>query len=314
MGVEYRDNAEMGSSPRGRGKHKLITAFSKPRGLIPAWAGKTSVMTTHGGWRRAHPRVGGGNALRRRRPLHEGGSSPRGRGKRRVEFLLDQGRGLIPAWAGKTRLTQSWACSRTAHPRVGGENLQDIFDLVSAAWLIPAWAGKTFVLIDDKMARTAHPRVGGENRRKRITTWMHWGSSPRGRGKRGYRRVGRDPEGLIPAWAGKTWSPHTTPEPRWAHPRVGGENLLVARSLLSGMGSSPRGRGKRLNRCFAQLVHGLIPAWAGKTPQRLDHVLPEGAHPRVGGENVTEALDLAGERGSSPRGRGKHRPRQAGHA
>ena len=253
MGVEYRDNAEMGSSPRGRGKHKLITAFSKPRGLIPAWAGKTSVMTTHGGWRRAHPRVGGENALRRRRPLHEGGSSPRGRGKRRVEFLLDQGRGLIPAWAGKTRLTQSWACSRTAHPRVGGENLQDIFDLVSAAWLIPAWAGKTFVLIDDKMARTAHPRVGGEN-------------------------------------------------------------LLVARSLLSGMGSSPRGRGKRLNRCFAQLVHGLIPAWAGKTPQRLDHVLPEGAHPRVGGENVTEALDLAGERGSSPRGRGKHRPRQAGHA
>ena len=50
------------------------------------------------------------------------GSSPRGRGKP-VKLLLRGARhGLIPAWAGKTRICDLGLVFHAAHPRVGGEN------------------------------------------------------------------------------------------------------------------------------------------------------------------------------------------------
>ena len=50
---------------------------------------------------------------------------------------------------------------------------------------------------------------------------------------------------------------------------------------------------------------GLIPAHAGKTSVFTLYLPWWRAHPRSRGENVTEALDLTGERGSSPLTRGK---------
>ena len=91
------------------------------------------------------------------------GSSPRGRGKRVFDAEPDVRRGLIPAWAGKTRSQGCRGCSTPAHPRVGGENheIATSADLTAGssprgrgkrnhdvapnrrAGLIPAWAGKT---------------------------------------------------------------------------------------------------------------------------------------------------------------------------
>ena len=51
-------------------------------------------------------------------------------------------------------------------------------------------------------------------------------------------------EGLIPAWAGKTWSPRVATTGTWAHPRVGGENCTYSHRVATPVGSSPRGRGK----------------------------------------------------------------------
>ena len=97
-----------------------------------------------------------------------------------------------------------------------------------------------------------------------------------------------------------------------AHPRVGGENCCSVLSVAQGVGSSPRGRGKRSFRTPTSCVFRLIPAWAGKTVHHPDHPGGPRAHPRVGGENRTAGRGVRGSTGSSPRGRGKHRSRPKG--
>ena len=112
---------------------------------------------------RAHPRVGGENAVMNHPAAAALGSSPRGRGKPPRRVALPTPGGLIPAWAGKTFRGWCRSLSCPAHPRVGGENvrrlwrrgrrwgssprgrgkhLSAMFDR-SAGGLIPAWAGKT---------------------------------------------------------------------------------------------------------------------------------------------------------------------------
>ena len=171
--------------------------------------------------------------------------------------------------------------------------------------LIPAWAGKTEVAKGHGLKIQAHPRVGGENETSPDAQHRAGGSSPRGRGKlaRTKRRCGR--ERLIPAWAGKTREFTDSPGVWGAHPRVGGENRNYPNYRPRSLGSSPRGRGKRrrLNGCPAN--RGLIPAWAGKTVGRRARFPRLWAHPRVGGENLCEHLQITSGAGSSPRGRGK---------
>ena len=111
-----------GSSPRGRGKPTHAIRVSLNSRLIPAWAGKTGILSVASCGKPAHPRVGGENRALREGLLRLGGSSPRGRGKRPGLGLLLRRPGLIPAWAGKTQSSTSPADSKAAHPRVGGEN------------------------------------------------------------------------------------------------------------------------------------------------------------------------------------------------
>ena len=114
--------AATGSSPRGRGKHERSFLVVGSEGLIPAWAGKTSPGTNVFMRDPAHPRVGGENQTVYKQLSQWSGSSPRGRGKQQGGPGDRCGRRLIPAWAGKTPGPWSLACSRSAHPRVGGEN------------------------------------------------------------------------------------------------------------------------------------------------------------------------------------------------
>ena len=111
------------------------------------------------------------------------------------------------------------------------------------------------------------------------------GSSPRGRGKRSRGRGLAGGGRLIPARAGKTHG-------------------VSFRGYLS-RGSSPRGRGKLSAEKSAFLTGRLIPARAGKTCATLIKLSRVKAHPRAGGENQRRPLNSFGERGSSPRGRGK---------
>ena len=92
-----------GSSPRGRGKRERPGRVPTPGGLIPAWAGKTISSVPASARQRAHPRVGGENPWTVCPKSNAAGSSPRGRGKRGLLCRYAHERGLIPAWAGKTR-------------------------------------------------------------------------------------------------------------------------------------------------------------------------------------------------------------------
>ena len=131
--------------------------------------------------------------------------------------------------------------------------------------------------------------MGGENPTVARPDPRDAGSSPRGRGKPAFKIAGGDLSGLIPAWAGKTWSCGQTASHAAAHPRVGGENEDAGPVGARVSGSSPRGRGKRC--------------------RRDQEFQPSMAHPRVGGENVAGAVCGWCGGGSSPRGRGK--PTQA---
>ena len=255
----------LGSSPRGRGKLTRVGDARHVSRLIPAWAGKTIMMICSRYPRKAHPRVGGENDGHCRSGVADGGSSPRGRGKR------------SPGGA-RRRL-------RLAHPRVGGENSllagayrgesgssprgrgkrEDGSGAVSLTRLIPAWAGKTSPTRSGHLPAAAHPRVGGENCFVPRLGIEPSGSSPRGRGKPQLDAAGFALMGLIPAWAGKTHSLTYLAITLPAHPRVGGENVCEGEATGQGGGSSPRGRGKQTGNTLVGVGYGLIPAWAGKT-------------------------------------------------
>ena len=70
-----------------------------------------------------------------------------------------------------------------------------------------------------------------------------------------------------------------------AHPRVCGENSRERDAVFFAEGSSPRVRGKPAAHLSRKVVHGLIPAYAGKTNGHVEVELSAQAHPRVCGEN-----------------------------
>ena len=152
-----------GSSPRVRGKRLRRWAGTQDRGLIPACAGKTNGSELARFSPTAHPRVCGENPRASPACPRILGSSPRVRGKHDRSCQRPQGRGLIPACAGKTTVWQMGGAGRGAHPRVCGENkgrLPQMFSpmgssprvrgklascsvCASCGGLIPACAGKT---------------------------------------------------------------------------------------------------------------------------------------------------------------------------
>ena len=114
--------AAAGSSPLTRGKPALGHTQTADKRLIPAHAGKTRVRPGDLHERRAHPRSRGENldAFPVLVPAH--GSSPLTRGKPALGVVVEGGRGLIPAHAGKTLWSWSPLSSARAHPRSRGEN------------------------------------------------------------------------------------------------------------------------------------------------------------------------------------------------
>ena len=114
--------ASSGSSPRVRGKRTRAGRGRRPRGLIPARAGKTrTAARTHSPWT-AHPRACGENHDPRGVVIAPSGSSPRVRGKLARLRRSRAGARLIPARAGKTGSGGGRCGAVRAHPRACGEN------------------------------------------------------------------------------------------------------------------------------------------------------------------------------------------------
>ena len=235
------------------------------------------------------------------------GSSPLTRGKRAARSSLSASLRLIPAHAGKTTSSLTYASVMSAHPRSRGENaamsVSDISPYGSSpltrgklticitkafrSGLIPAHAGKTRTRPSTRRTRTAHPRSRGENLGGGDGDRGLQGSSPLTRGKR--RCSGNDHSlpGLIPAHAGKTTTSLSEVSGARAHPRSRGENIGATNARTFNAGSSPLTRGKRKARASRLYGSGLIPAHAGKTRPTRPTPTPWTAHPRSRGENVS---------------------------
>ena len=114
----------IGSPPRGRGKVQNIGSSSAKTGITPAWAGKSSQTEVRHSSREDHPRVGGEKAMYDYGNNTAQGSPPRGRGKAQAFSLRTMGRGITPAWAGKSHFCNPGFKCHGDHPRVGGEKVE----------------------------------------------------------------------------------------------------------------------------------------------------------------------------------------------
>ena len=175
----------------------------------------------------------------------------------------------------------------------------------ASARLIPARAGKTPSTWGSPSRSRAHPRACGENARFPARGSNPAGSSPRVRGKHDLHHLRCNPNGLIPARAGKTDSPGPSGWFCWAHPRACGENKHNRYQSIPHAGSSPRVRGKRDAGRHVAAPRRLIPARAGKTTSSSTRRRVSTAHPRACGENFRLICSLFFPTGSSPRVRGK---------
>ena len=275
-----------GSSPLTRGKRVAFGQEGGSARLIPAHAGKTPPHSVRTGARPAHPRSRGENPSISPSASFWTGSSPLTRGKRRIDALMIDKQGLIPAHAGKTTAQLASNGVEGAHPRSRGENARDRVPCVGHEGLIPAHAGKTGPRKSRPQTRGAHPRSRGENVAVAGMLWSFWGSSPLTRGKL-FQVIEATPQRrLIPAHAGKTAHMGEHRRDFTAHPRSRGENTPPARHPAARTGSSPLTRGKPVRGRQRFLAAGLIPAHAGKTPFAVTDAPINWAHPRSRGENA----------------------------
>ena len=149
-----------------------------------------------------------------------------------------------------------------------------------------------------------HPRVCGEQRLKKSVIKMQSGSSPRVRGAGRVRRGRECPHGIIPACAGSSHRRCNQRGMARDHPRVCGEQLTVAVTVVPVEGSSPRVRGAAEVNGLRDKRVGIIPACAGSSRPFLRGRERQRDHPRVCGEQPDWMVKLVAAWGSSPRVRG----------
>ena len=132
------------------------------------------------------------------------------------------------------------------------------------------------------------------------------GSSPLARGPPASFCISGVWGGLIPARAGTTRRPASSPSTSRAHPRSRGDHFVSASKTGLIPGSSPLARGPRADRALAQSADGLIPARAGTTWGARALRPAPGAHPRSRGDHRKLKPHGTYAAGSSPLARGPH--------
>ena len=318
-------DAELGPSPRVRGKRQRAGPRRRQVRSIPACAGETASSRGAIPGAPVHPRVCGGNLVDTYRTPFWTGPSPRVRGKRFQRVLERVSAGSIPACAGETSARRRPARSPRVHPRVCGGNIGRRPDTVinpgpsprvrgkrqvAAArhfelGSIPACAGETSSPPASPPRAGVHPRVCGGNRYFGFSRRRRRGPSPRVRGKHAERGSGARARGSIPACAGETWRSGTGPRASRVHPRVCGGNTSSRTALPPCAGPSPRVRGKPGRPDSRPMGVRSIPACAGETPGWPPPRRRPPVHPRVCGGNFYRNVTTHRIPGPSPRVRGK---------
>ena len=188
------------------------------------------------------------------------------RGAPRPRSRTRRSSGIIPAYAGSTLAESSTPTSSRDHPRVCGEHAVLTNDTRAILGSSPRMRGAPQRLSASCLSRWDHPRVCGEHRPLMSSRMEELGSSPRMRGAPEKQVKQSFASGIIPAYAGSTWTNERQNRERRDHPRVCGEHAFVLTVPFSFTGSSPRMRGAPRRRESAASLRRIIPAYAGSTP------------------------------------------------
>ncbi len=111
-----------GSSPHTRGAHNLRNVHCRTSGIIPAYAGSTSTCINSPFILRDHPRIRGEHTAVSAGGSRVWGSSPHTRGAPPPPHFQLTYRGIIPAYAGSTRIDSDLWLLQRDHPRIRGEH------------------------------------------------------------------------------------------------------------------------------------------------------------------------------------------------
>ena len=141
LGSAHRGPLEQGSSPRMRGTLVEQVAPCGINGIIPAYAGNTWDSRICAKGRGDHPRVCGEHSTPFSVCVWLTGSSPRMRGTRLDGIASEDGRGIIPAYAGNTSGSGITTNSPRDHPRVCGEHEMACCDMKAAMGSSPRMRG-----------------------------------------------------------------------------------------------------------------------------------------------------------------------------
>ena len=94
------------------------------------------------------------------------------------------------------------------------------------------------------------------------------------------------PNGITPAYAGKSGIAVSGSDVGWDHPRVCGEKTDAQYQLPIMQGSPPRMRGKGRPCFILKESEGITPAYAGKSDDTRNNGGNNRDHPRVCGEKL----------------------------
>ena len=188
-----------------RGTQNVSLRCCSTSGIIPAYAGNTTILTTLRTFSWDHPRVCGEHLRSSTRAHIRQGSSPRMRGT-----LTPCCRNFV-RWGDHPRVCgehRYWRVSigrnTGSSPRMRGTHEIRRFWYLQGG-IIPAYAGNTHGLRERCRSSRDHPRVCGEHLREIGASTIEQGSSPRMRGTHRPRRTRHRQPRIIPAYAGNTW-------------------------------------------------------------------------------------------------------------
>ena len=130
------------------------------------------------------------------------------------------------------------------------------------------------------------------------------GSSPHARGTQRAASPIATAARIIPACAGNTRRDGRRRSWGSDHPRMRGEHPDMPHASHGAHGSSPHARGTHLYIELQRSTARIIPACAGNTLRGHPDCATSPDHPRMRGEHLLEAVELARVCGSSPHARG----------
>ena len=151
--------------------------------------------------------------------------------------------GVSPQGGEKSFASLTMACSIGSPPHGRGKAHSLKAHLLFQR-ITPAWAGKSVPVSLLCGGVWDHPRMGGEKHIANFNDETGKGSPPHGRGKAAEPRSSLGPEGITPAWAGKSCPGPVMRITTGDHPRMGGEKRLAPAPAWQSPGSPPHGRGK----------------------------------------------------------------------